>query len=86
MGAVRVPSRSVIPLLTPPSSFKAPTLSPLRPDCNKHPNVTQLVVNVKADFTGHPTISANVLMSNAVWNLCLNDPVRRQRGEADLCW
>ncbi len=25
-------------------------------------------------------------MSNAKWNLCLNDDARRKRGEADLCW
>ena len=55
-------------------------------DCGTNDNTTKVVVNVKADFTGHPTISPRVLMSNAVWNLCLDDETRRQRGEADLCW
>ncbi|GAX83855.1 hypothetical protein CEUSTIGMA_g11280.t1 [Chlamydomonas eustigma] len=55
-------------------------------DCGTNSNVTSIVVNVKADFTGHPTISPQVLMANAVWNLCLDDPTTRARGEADLCW
>ena len=55
-------------------------------DCGLNPNTTLIVVNTRADFTGHPTISPRVLMSNAVWNLCLEDDARRARGEADLCW
>jgi len=55
-------------------------------DCGENPNVTSIVVNVRADFTNHPTITPRVLMTNAVWNLCLQDLARRQRGEADLCW
>ncbi len=57
-----------------------------RPDCGVNPNTTDIVVNVRADFTGHPSISARVLMNNAKWNLCLEDEARRKRGEADLCW
>ncbi|GFR48750.1 hypothetical protein Agub_g10708 [Astrephomene gubernaculifera] len=55
-------------------------------DCGENPNTTAIVVNVRADFTGHPSISARVLMNNAKWNLCLEDEARRKRGEADLCW
>ncbi|KAL6750531.1 hypothetical protein V8C86DRAFT_2809369 [Haematococcus lacustris] len=55
-------------------------------DCGMNPNVTAIVINVRADFTGHPSISPQVLMNNAAWNLCLEDEARRQRGEADLCW
>ncbi|KXZ48315.1 hypothetical protein GPECTOR_29g9 [Gonium pectorale] len=55
-------------------------------DCGSNPNTTSIVVNVRADFTGHPSISARVLMNNAKWNLCLEDEARRKRGEADLCW
>lgn len=55
-------------------------------DCGINPNTTSIVVNVRADFTGHPTISPRVLMNNAKWNLCLEDDARRQRGEADPCW
>lgn len=57
-----------------------------RADCGVNPNTTDIVVNVRADFTGHPSISARVLMNNAKWNLCLEDEARRKRGEADLCW
>ncbi len=72
---------SAVNSLSPHASF-----CPLCPDCGLNANTTQIVVNVKADFTGHPTISPRVLMTNAVWNLCLDDTTRRQRGEADLCW
>ena len=37
-------------------------------------------------FRSASTISASVLMSAASWNLCLSDPQRQARGEADLCW
>lgn len=57
-----------------------------RADCGNNPNTTKIVVNVRADFTGHPSISPRVLMNNAKWNLCLEDEARRKRGEADLCW
>ncbi|KAG2441285.1 hypothetical protein HYH02_010124 [Chlamydomonas schloesseri] len=57
-----------------------------RADCGQNTNTTSVVVNVRADFTGHPSISARVLMNNAKWNLCLEDEARRKRGEADLCW
>uniref|UniRef100_A0A7S0S4K2 Uncharacterized protein n=1 Tax=Chlamydomonas leiostraca TaxID=1034604 RepID=A0A7S0S4K2_9CHLO len=57
-----------------------------RADCGLNPNTTSVVVNVRADFTGHPSISPRVLMNNAKWNLCLEDDARRKRGEADLCW
>lgn len=57
-----------------------------RADCGMNRNTTKIVVNVKADFSGHPTISPRVLMANAKWNLCLEDDERRKRGEADLCW
>ena len=55
-------------------------------DCGRNPNTTSIVVNVRADFTGHPSISPRVLMNNAKGNLCLEDEARRKRGEADLCW
>ncbi|GIL78617.1 hypothetical protein Vretimale_6215 [Volvox reticuliferus] len=55
-------------------------------DCGQNDKTTPIVVNVRADFTGHPTISSSVLMNNAKWNLCLEDEARRKRGEADLCW
>ncbi|GLI65125.1 hypothetical protein VaNZ11_008578 [Volvox africanus] len=55
-------------------------------DCGQNDKTTPIVVNVRADFTGHPTISSRVLMNNAKWNLCLEDEDRRKRGEADLCW
>ena len=55
-------------------------------DCGTNANTTSIVVNVRADFTGHPTISPRVLMTNAAWNLCLEDLQRRQLGEADICW
>lgn len=55
-------------------------------DCGSNTNTTKIVVNVQADFTGNPAISPNVLMNNAKWNLCLVDSIRRQQGEADLCW
>ncbi|KAG2494616.1 hypothetical protein HYH03_007135 [Edaphochlamys debaryana] len=55
-------------------------------DCGVNTNTTSVVVNVRADFTGHPSISSRVLMNNAKWNLCLEDDARRKRGEADLCW
>ncbi|EFJ43954.1 hypothetical protein VOLCADRAFT_95902 [Volvox carteri f. nagariensis] len=55
-------------------------------DCGQNTNTTPIVVNVRADFTGHPSISSRVLMNNAKWNLCLEDEARRKRGEADLCW
>ncbi|MEW5304614.1 MAG: hypothetical protein WDW36_007214 [Sanguina aurantia] len=55
-------------------------------DCGVNANTTQIVVGVRADFTKHPSIAARVLMSNAVWNLCLEDDARRKRGQADLCW
>ncbi|GLC46896.1 hypothetical protein PLESTM_001942200 [Pleodorina starrii] len=55
-------------------------------DCGVNSNTTPIVVNVRADFTGHPSISSRVLMNNAKWNLCLEDDARRKRGEADLCW
>lgn len=55
-------------------------------DCGVNVNTTKIVVAVRADFTGHPTISPRVLMTNAKWNLCLEDDERRKRGEADLCW
>lgn len=57
-----------------------------RADCGTNPNTTSIAVNVRADFTGHPSISPRVLMNNAKWNLCLEDDARRKRGEADLCW
>lgn len=55
-------------------------------DCGINANVTDVVVNVRADFTGHPTISPRVLMTNARWNLCKEDVQRRQLGQADICW
>jgi hypothetical protein len=55
-------------------------------DCGKDNNTTRVAVNVRADFTGHPTIAPHVLMASAKWNLCLSDPERTARGEADLCW
>lgn len=57
-----------------------------RADCGLETRTTKVAVVVRADFTGHPTISPRVLMANARWNLCLDDPDRRKRGEADLCW
>jgi hypothetical protein len=50
------------------------------------PNTTSIAINIKANFLGHPSISSQVLMSSVQWNLCLNDPERTARGEADLCW
>lgn len=55
-------------------------------DCGRNMNTTRIAIIIRADFTGHPSISPRALMLKASWNLCLNDPVRRQRGEADLCW
>lgn len=55
-------------------------------DCGTSANTTKIAVNIRADFTGHPTISPRVLMSSVRWNLCLNDEERTARGEADLCW
>jgi len=57
-----------------------------RADCGINANTTKIVVNVRADFTGHPSISPRVLMTNAKWNMCLEDEARRKRGEEDLCW
>jgi hypothetical protein len=57
-----------------------------RADCGLNDNTTNIVLNVRADFSGHPSISPRVLMSNAVWNLCLKDEARSKRGEVDLCW
>lgn len=55
-------------------------------DCGTNTNTTHLAVVVKGDFTGHPSISPRNLMVKASWNLCMNDRIRRSRGEADLCW
>lgn len=55
-------------------------------DCGAETNTTKIAVNIKANFLGHATISPRVLMSSVRWNLCLNDPERTARGEADLCW
>ena len=55
-------------------------------DCGAETNTTKIAVNIKANFLGHPTVSPRVLMSSVRWNLCLNDPERTARGEADLCW
>lgn len=55
-------------------------------DCGAHPSTRQMVVAVLADFTGHPTLSASVLMANVRWNLCYQDDARQARGEAHLCW
>mmetsp|Transcript_1040 Transcript_1040/g.2576 ORF Transcript_1040/g.2576 Transcript_1040/m.2576 type:complete len:432 (+) Transcript_1040:429-1724(+) len=57
-----------------------------RADCGQHQNLTKILVLIQHDFTGHPTANPRVLMSAAKWNLCQNDPARRARGEADLCW
>lgn len=57
-----------------------------RADCGQHQNLTKVLVLIQHDFTGHPTANPRVLMSAAKWNLCHNDPARRARGEADLCW
>lgn len=55
-------------------------------DCGRDLNTTNIAVNIKANFVGHPSISPRVLMSSVRWNLCLNDQERTARGEADLCW
>jgi hypothetical protein len=70
----------------PPRPCRPCCPAPAPADCGLNANTTAIVVNVRADFTGHPTISARVLMNNAKWNLCLQDDARRKRGEADLCW
>jgi hypothetical protein len=35
-----------------------------RADCGVNTNTTPVVINVRADFMGHPAISPRVLMSN----------------------
>jgi hypothetical protein len=57
-----------------------------RADCGLHPNTSTTILAINADFTGHPTLAARMLADNAAWNLCLDDPQRRGRGEQDLCW
>ena len=59
---------------------------PCRADCGKETQITPILVQVQSNFVGHPTISPSVLMASATWNLCLDDPTRRSRGEQDLCW
>lgn len=55
-------------------------------DCGLNSNTTKIIVRVSADFTGHPSISAETLMGQVTWNLCLNDTVRGRRGLPALCW
>eukprot|EP00798_Chlamydomonas_sp_ICE-L_P009098 gene9098-16223_t len=47
-------------------------------DCGSNDNTTKVVINVQADFTGNPSISPNVLMNNAKWNLFTADQVFAQ--------
>ena len=85
--AAGLPRMCCAPVLCPPPhTHVRPLPFPTVPDCGSNPNTTKIVVNVRADFTGHPSISPRVLMNNAKWNLCLEDEARRKRGEADLCW
>ncbi|GMH33327.1 hypothetical protein BSKO_01161 [Bryopsis sp. KO-2023] len=57
-----------------------------RADCGIETNTTRVMVNVRANFANHPTLSPRILMANAKWNLCMKDEDRRKRGEADICW
>lgn len=55
-------------------------------DCGLNPNTSKIIVRLSGDFTGHPSISANTLMAQVKWNLCLNDTSRIRRGLPVLCW
>ena len=57
-----------------------------RADCGEEKNTTRIMVQIKANFAGQISPSPRILMSNARWNLCLDDPERHKRGQEELCW
>lgn len=57
-----------------------------RADCGVEMNTTKVMINVRANFAQHKTLSPTILMGSAAWNLCLEDENRQKRGEADICW
>ena len=55
-------------------------------DCGSATNLISLVIHVQSRFGNSPAVSALELMSQASWNLCLQDPGRYANDLPDLCW
>ena len=55
-------------------------------DCGSATNLISLVIHIQSRFGNSPAVSALELMSQASWNLCLQDPGRYANDLPDLCW
>jgi hypothetical protein len=55
-------------------------------DCAKETDITPLVVTLSVDFSKAPkSMDASALMAAASWNVCLDNPERRDAGLNDYC-
>ena len=55
-------------------------------DCGSATNLISLVIHIQSRFGNSPAVSALELMSQATWNVCLQDPGRYANDLPDLCW
>ncbi|CAL6420385.1 unnamed protein product [Bathycoccus prasinos] len=55
-------------------------------DCGSATNIISFVIHIQTRFGNSLAVSALELMSQASWNLCLQDPGRYANDLPDLCW
>ena len=55
-------------------------------DCGSATNIISFVIHIQTRFGNSIAVSALELMSQASWNLCLQDPGRYANDLPDLCW